>query len=409
MKERLARIPVLGTALRVFDRGKQDAVDPLAGSIAFFAFLSLFPLLLLAVSVAGFVLSDPADQLALADRITESIPGFAALEQGGESVIAELLASIVEQRGTTGAIGLLVLLFSGLRVINAAMVATRVVFRGEVLLGAGAKVRQLLALVGLGTLALASTIAASVAGAGFTAVLPMGALPLSLLVTAALDGLLFLGAYVLLAPTAQLSVRDRIPGALLAGAGWTLLKVFGGTWVANQVASANALYGALGSVIAAMLLFYLAGRLYLYGAVLSVIRYESVHGPLVAPHDAELLGLTEGDHGAVPGRAADASHATAAPAVGAADADGDGPPPIPRSASLARPVDPGPDTAAGSISVATRDRLAAAGPAAGSAATAVDARGEQDPAHSDARAALALVLAAGALAAGWRLLGGQRG
>ena len=417
MKERLRQLPVIGTALTVQERYVRDAADPLAAAIAFFAFLSLFPLLLLAVSVAGFVLDDPADQLAVAERITEAIPGFEQTveDDGGESEVAELLAGVVAQRGTIGAIGLVILLLSGLRVINAAMIATRVVFRGAILVGPGKKLRQLLALVALGVLAVGSTLAASIAGTGLGMVPGALSLLLSLGVSFALDVVLFLGAYTLLAPTAVLSVRDRIPGAILAGAGWTALKVAGATWVGNQIEGANALYGALGSVIALLLLFYLAGRLYLYGAVLSAVRYERVHGPLVAPHERQQLGLEpdEGEGSQRPGssgegrdgtRPASLARAGGARTTATAEHDADGPPPPPRMATATRPVDPGPHTAAGTISTGTQDRLGAAD----AAGTRPDGdRPAPDEPGRDARTALAFALAVGALAAGWRFLGGS--
>ncbi len=386
MKDRLASVPVLGTALAVQRRYVEDAGDPLAAAIAFFGFLSLFPLLLLGVSVAGFVLDDPADQLAVAETITGSIPGFDQTVAGEDSQVSELLAAVVRQRGTIGLVGLVTLLLTGLRVINAAMVATRVVFRGALLTGIMAKLRQLLALVGLGLLALAGASASSIAGIGLGQ-LPGGvAVLVSVAVTYSLDVGLFLGAYTLLAPPVALGVRDRIPGALLAAAGWTGLKVAGAAWVGNQIDSANALYGALGSVIALLLLFYLAGRLYLYGAVLSAVRYEREHGPLLAPHEAELLGF-EGDGTPI------VRDGAAVPA----DADeADGPPPVPRAALVTTPADPGPGVAARTVSPPTRARLEAASPSR-----------DHEPAR-DARSAAAFALAVGALVAGWRFLGGSR-
>jgi membrane protein len=67
--------PVVATALRVQERYKEDAAEQLAAAIGFFAFLSLVPLLLLAVSVAGFVYSDPEDQARVALALTEVLPG----------------------------------------------------------------------------------------------------------------------------------------------------------------------------------------------------------------------------------------------------------------------------------------------------------------------------------------------
>lgn len=383
MKERLASVPVLGTALAVQRRYVADAGDPLAAAIAFFGFLSLFPLLLLGVSVAGFVLEDPADQLAVAETITGSIPGFEQTVSDEDSQVSELLAGVVNQRGTIGVIGLVTLLLTGLRVINAAMAATRVVFRGAVLTGVKAKLRQLLALLGLGLLAIAGATASSIAGTGLGQLPSQVAVLISVAVTYVLDVGLFLGAYTLLAPSVPLRVRDRVPGALLAAAGWTGLKVAGAAWVGSQIANANALYGALGSVIALLLLFYLAGRLFMYGAVLSAVRFEAANGPLIAPHDAAALGL-DGDVSAV------------VVAVPDEPDDPDGPPPVPRAALATAAVDPGPRGSAMTVSPPTRSRLETA-----------TARSEATPGR-DARSAASFALAVGALVAGWRLLGGSR-
>ncbi len=398
MKERLASLPVIGTALAVQERYKADAADPLAAAIGFFGFLSLFPLLLLAVSVAGFVLDDPADQVAIAERITEAIPGFEQTvddEEGGG--VQDLVAGVVEQRGTIGLIGGVVLLLSGLRVVNGAMMASRVVFRGEVLKGVGAKVRQLLALVALGLLALGGVVASSVAGSGLGELPAVLALLLSVAVTFVLDVLLFLGAYVLLAPTATLSTRERLPGALLGAAGWTLLKVAGASYVGNQVDSANALYGALGGVIALLLLLYLGGRLYLYGAELSAVRYERVHGPLVAPYQREATGAS-----ATPATPATVQDPDGTSVDDDQQVDDDGPPPVPRAAWLLPASDPGPTGVSPTVGPGTRERLAAAG------ARDADGGAPGEPGR-DLRTAAGFALAVGALAVGWRFLGDRRG
>jgi membrane protein len=384
LQARLAGLPVIGTALLVQERYKRDGADPFAAAIGFFAFLSLFPLLALAVSGAGFVLDDPADQIAVADAITAAIPGFEAImqEEGGDSGVAVLVENVVEQRGTIGSVGLVLLLLSGLRVVNAAMIATRVVFRGAVQKGLMAKVRQVGALLGLGLLALAGVAGSSLAGVGVGRLPPFSSVVLSLAITFAFDLLLFIAAYALLSPTSTLTVRQMISGAVLAALGWTGLKVAGASYVGSQVESANALYGAFGGVIALMLLFYLAGRLYLYGAELNAVQVEREYGPLVAP--AEEAG--DGKDGAV--------------SSGRSERDAperDGPPPIPRAALAPRPSDRGPTGTAPIIGqraprepVTTDDRRRA------------DA-GAGEPAV-DPRRVVTIGLGAVALAVGYRFL-----
>ncbi len=280
LRERLARLPVIGTALMVQQRYRHDAADQLAAAIGFFGFLSLVPLLLLVVAGAGFVYSDPDDQARVALLLTDLLPGFEATVGVGDGGVAAMVATVVDRRGAIGVVGFVGLLVTGMKVVASAMAATRVVFRGEVLTGVGGRVRQLGAMVVLGALALAAVAASSLAAPELVGLPRAAALSLGLVVTFIVDLGLFLGAYTLLSPTSRLTTRQLLPGATLAAVGWTLLQVVGASFVGAQADRANLMYGALGGVVALLLLLYLAGRLYLYGAELSATLVERRDGPL---------------------------------------------------------------------------------------------------------------------------------
>lgn len=294
-KDRLYETPVIGTALRVQDRHKADAGDQFAAAIGFFGFLSLFPLLIIALSVVGFVLAGrPAgDAATVADAITDAIPGFAAVlgadcpegDASCSTAIAAAIDTIVENRGSIGLIGLVSLLLTGLRVTNAAQTATLKIFGVDLLALQGwrLKTRQLVALVTLGLLALLGAAASSSVGyvmqldpTGATAFL---APAVGIVGTFLADFVLFLAAYSLFLAGRGPSWRRLVPGAVLAAVGWAVLKVLGSTYVGGQVADTSELYGTLGGVIGLLLLFYLAGRLFVYGAELSVVRLEEADRP----------------------------------------------------------------------------------------------------------------------------------
>ncbi len=405
--------PAVAVPLAVQERYKEDAADQLAAAIGFFAFLSLVPLLLLAVATAGFVLDDPDRQTEVALALTEVLPGFQETLDAGEpdEGVSALLETVVNQRGTVGLIGLVTLLLTGQRVIAAAMAATRVVFRGGTVKGLGGWIRKLVSMTVLGVTALASVGLASLAG------FDLGLLPrpatvlLSLLASLVLDLVLFLVAYRVLSTTTSMPWRDLVPGAVFAAIGWTLLKLFGSTWVANQIASANALYGALGGVIALLLLLYLAGRLYLYGAELSAVLVERRDGPLepYGQPDAELPADRDGQEvdgqtvgPSAPPRSPDGpDHRSPAGyrRAGVRRGHAPGPPPVPRRVRAAATPDPGPATPTATISPATQARLATADERN---ADILADRGKH------LRTAIGVGLGLGAMAAGWRFLGPDR-
>lgn len=277
MKARLARLPVLGTVLRILDRYRLDAGEQFAAAIGAFTFLALVPILLLLVAALGFVGGDPDIQLQLATEIGRLIPGLGEA-LGGEDGTRGFVEGVVDNRGALTGFGIVGVALTALRPVNAALTATCTVFRTAVPTGGKARLQQVLALLGLGVIAFAAV--------GTSAVIGFAMLPtvvrvlVSVGATLALDVLLFFTAYTVLAPGSRVRGRALLPGALVAGGGWTALKVAGSAIVSNQIEDANAVYGALGGVVALILLLYLAGRLYLYGAELAAVRYERRHGPI---------------------------------------------------------------------------------------------------------------------------------
>ena len=407
--------PAVAIPLRVQERYKQDAADQLAAAIGFFSFLSLVPLLLLAVAVAGFVYSEPDDQARVALALTDALPGFGETVAAGDpdEGVSALISTVVDQRGTVGLIGLVTLLLAGLRVIASAMAATRVVFRGGVVKGLGGWVRKLISLPALGLVALLAVAGSALVRVEFELVPRVVTVVGGFLVSFGLDLVLFLVAYRVLSTTTSMQWKQLWPGAVLAAVGWSALKIFGATWVSNQVANANALYGALGGVIALLLLFYLAGRLYLYGAELSAVLVERREGPLTVDGPAGDDHGTRSESTQEPAGASGSSAAVATGSSGAAtgatgmrtEAGGsgpdhhDGPPPIPRRARAVPVRDPGPHQPGSTATPDTRARLAEAEIAN---QQLLSDRGKH------VRTAVAMVLAAGALAAGWRFLGPDR-
>ncbi|MBW3561717.1 MAG: YihY/virulence factor BrkB family protein [Actinobacteria bacterium] len=286
LKDKLRDKPVIGTVIAVQERYADDLGNQLAGSMAFFMFLSIFPILLAALAMAGFFLQgDPAAQQQLIDAVTQTVPGL------GEAM-GDTVDTVVDNRRVLGVVGFLGVVFAGLRVVDSAQVATSQIYRyRDDANPALKKVRALGHLVVLGLLAIAGAAAAGLGaflgdaarGIGVPEDLAMTLAVVGPIVAFALDLTFFLVAYRLLAVGEGPSWRDLWPGALLAAIGWTLLKLFGAAYVGSQAEKWNELLGTLGSIIAAMLLLFLAGRIYVLGAELNAVRCEQ-DGRELFPH-----------------------------------------------------------------------------------------------------------------------------
>ena len=105
MKERLASVPVLGWLLRVQERFGEIKGTALANGIALQTFISIFPLIIVAIAVIGFVSAD--DPMFGRDVVNElGLTGDEA-----ESMI-EAIDNAKESRQAASIIGLAGLLFS---------------------------------------------------------------------------------------------------------------------------------------------------------------------------------------------------------------------------------------------------------------------------------------------------------
>ena len=270
----LRRLPVIGTGMAVNARYGANAGGQFSASIAFFGFLSLFPLLLVSMSVAGFLLRDPALQAEWIQRLSEAVPGLS-------TAFGESITSLVSHRATSGIVGLVGLVWTGMRVIESTSVATNRVFGVDAASNIiKDKSRALVALVALGGLTLVTVGIAGAVGAVKAEGVAGGVLRgFGFVLSFVLDTMLFVAAYRLVTSGKGPGWRKLVPGALLGGFGWTLLKVGGSVYVRNNVANASAIYGTFASIVGALLLLYLAARLYLYGAELNALLIERAGQP----------------------------------------------------------------------------------------------------------------------------------
>ena len=269
--------PALSVALEVQERFSEVHGNGLAASVTLAAFLSLFPLLLVGVAVVGFFASNRAD---LASEVIELFGLSAADDAAG--LVTTALATAEESRATASVVGFAGLLWSSLGLVGAMEYAYNSVWQVQ---GRGLRDK----LFGVAWLAGAGLV--FVASFAVTAVLnflPAFVAPVNLVVGLAVNTVLFLWAGKVLC-NRDVGWRALLPGAVFAAIGLEVLKVVGGIWVPQAVASSSALYGSIGIIFAilAWLLFF--GRLVVYSATLNVVLWERRHGTVSVELEAPRL------------------------------------------------------------------------------------------------------------------------
>src|SRR5688572_11682744 len=113
--------------MRAGGRYRRTQGDLMAAGVTYYAFLGLFPVLLLAASIAGLVLrNDALLQQQLYDAIRDAFPG-----ELGEQLVDQL-ESAIGSAGITTLIGAAGFLYAGLRTIDQLRIGMERIWKGHV-------------------------------------------------------------------------------------------------------------------------------------------------------------------------------------------------------------------------------------------------------------------------------------
>ena len=253
------------TVVRGVIAGAQsDRITFIAAGLAYYALISLVPLLLLAL-VATSIFGEHEFVGALVTEISR------VLGEGAGSLITEALAGAAGRGGAT-VFGLAVFLWSGLRLFRGLDIAFSEVYGDP---GPDSIVAQLknatitLGAVGIGVAA-TIIVGAVIAGLGIDAAVEgwdgVGVVGTAVLV-ASLTVVLLPLYYVL--PGTNVTVREALPGAVFTALGWTALQT--GFRLYASVAGSYQAYGVLGGVLLLVTFLYFGGLVLLLGVVLNAV------------------------------------------------------------------------------------------------------------------------------------------
>jgi uncharacterized BrkB/YihY/UPF0761 family membrane protein len=274
----------LAIPVAVIKKFSDDQGGHLAALVAYYAFFSLFPLLLVFVTVLGFVLQgDTGAQHSIEKSVLGQFP----------IVGTRIEPKVLHGHVYTLVLGLLISMWSGLGVTQAAQSAFDRVWavpfkdRPDFL---HSRLRGLALLVSLGMLFILATLASGLVTGGLGGPLAkIGGIVVSLLLNFAL----FAAAFRLMTSNV-IEMRCLWVGVIFAGICWEILQVVGGIYIGHVLKHSTRTYAQFGFVIALLVWLHLGAQLTVYAAEVNVVVTRklwprSLFGPPAAPADREAL------------------------------------------------------------------------------------------------------------------------
>lgn len=296
---------VVGGAVNEF---LADNCPHLAAAISYYLLLSLFPLVLAAISVLGFLLRSPDVEARVIQAVTDFIPGSASFVPG-------IVSDVADARGAAGAIATVGLIWAGMGVFNAIRKSLNTAWGTKqprpFLLERLMEFGMMLGVGVLMVLSLALTTAFKIIREASLPILGQHFMQGDLLSQAAVIGtsvfVTFLGFLFVykFVPNTRVYWRHAVVGALVAAVLFEIVKdAF--VWFVGNFGTYNIVYGSVGVVVALLTWVYVSAVIFLFCAKListyaktrPKLAEETAGGPVAAerpePASAAAYGMLPG-------------------------------------------------------------------------------------------------------------------
>ena len=249
-----------------------DSCGSLAALLAYYGFLSLFPLLLLLFTLLGLLFGH---DVALQQRVIHSalaqfpVVGRQLARPGG-------ISSLKSTSGVGLIISAVILLWGSLGVSQAAQRAMADVWNVPHVVRPGFAPRLGRSLGFLGVLVLDVVVSTVMAGFVTSGGPRFATVIIVVIAGLAVNVPLFILGFRILTPR-SVATAMLLQGAVAAAIGWSLLQ-YGGTWlVTHQLRHASQLYGYFASILGLLSFLYLAAIITLYAAESNVVRARQLY------------------------------------------------------------------------------------------------------------------------------------
>ncbi|MCZ7529066.1 MAG: YihY/virulence factor BrkB family protein [Acidimicrobiia bacterium] len=256
-------------ALGVQKRFSEINGSGLAAAITLRSFLALFPLLVLATAILGYL------SVGITDFTEKVVENLGVTGTAAES-ITDAVEAAQRSRITATVVGLLGLVWAGLGLV----IGIDLTFNSAW----GVPGRGLIdRAVGAGWLVGAGVITAvSITAVALTASLPWELGIAAVIVATMLDFALLMWTSRII-PNRVIPWRSLVLGSALGALALAVLKLVGTRVVPALVARSSALYGSMGVVFALLVWFLLFGRVAVYVACIQVVGWTDTHGTALPP------------------------------------------------------------------------------------------------------------------------------
>ncbi|MGD1119185.1 MAG: YihY/virulence factor BrkB family protein [Dehalococcoidales bacterium] len=278
-KGRLLKIPAVQLIYRTAEKlGDIDATHR-AAAVAYYAFLSIFPLVMGLIAIFGFFLPSVDLQAKMLNYVGDNIPG-------ATNILNQNIDNIIRMRGTVGVISIVILFWGASAMFGAISLAINRAwdirqYRRSFFIR---KASELGMVSGIGILFLLSLGASAIISVIFRALkLPAADMIIVNISSRLVAFLLILAVFLLLyklIPNTRTYWRDIWPGALLAAILFEIARTLFIIYI-NNYANYQLIYGSIASIIVLLVWIYYSAFIMILGAVFT-FQYGRMRRPVIA-------------------------------------------------------------------------------------------------------------------------------
>jgi membrane protein len=260
-----------------------------AGSMAYFAMLSMFQLLVLGVVALSYIVGEGDARRFVVDQVQAGSPIDA-------ETVGAVIDAVIDSRGGISLFGVVFLVWGALGIFSAmskgisrafAAGKPRSFLQDQLL---GLTLMAVTGVLGVASIAIGIVTGIIQAAAGDAAsAVPGGDMALGAIGFVLPLVLIFVAFVVLyrIVPNRPVTIREVWPGALVAAVLWTVLRI-GFTWYATSIARYDTAFGPISAGISLLVFLYFASLVVLFGAEVAranVLEAETAAEVVAAPSD----------------------------------------------------------------------------------------------------------------------------